>query len=207
MNDSKKDRLIWTIVITVGFFMLVGIMSVAYESEHGVNSSELSKKSNLSKIQKVSQSQRNIELKVPDNWGLEDIQKGKSAVALFVSAHGVLFNNYLEDIDSIQISKIVTDKIWLENDYRYVQYGWERYYLIRVFINKNPRTIPATCNIAGNTLFYALGKGTVTGYEIIKGLNPVSPCLLHSSTHILIPSSEIEAIEFSAEDVTSSANL
>lgn len=46
MNDSKKDRLIWTIVLTVGFFMLVGIMSVAYESEHGVNSSELSKKNN-----------------------------------------------------------------------------------------------------------------------------------------------------------------
>jgi len=46
MNDSKKDRLIWTIVITVGFFMLVGIMSVAYESEHGVNTSDLSQKNN-----------------------------------------------------------------------------------------------------------------------------------------------------------------
>ena len=80
------------------------------------------------------------------------------------------------------------------HDYRYEKFGWKKYYQVLVIMKPSDSLgiVPTKCSGQAGTLFYYFGKGTKTGYEILKGWSSDEPCYLADSVFVEV--SELENI-------------
>lgn len=187
--------------ILLVFCIVFGILAiVVYQHETGrqENTVENSKATEEPQTpQKAEPAPVRHELKVvtPIGWTVEENEKGRAALDLFMKYCPMLFSDYRGDIDSVTISKTVLTKEGKEYDYRYESYGWDKYYWINVYVNSNTRYIPSECGLWGNTFYYSMGKGKKPGLEIIKGILPFTKCMLNKN-NFLYPIDEMDSIKF-----------
>jgi hypothetical protein len=156
MDDAKKDRLILTVVLTVGFFFVVGLLVSTYEDEN-----ERQKSGEKAEVIEVPVEQvlykegieSQIEYHPTDSTSVAILN---SALAL-LKANCIHIKNYIDDGEIVRL--YYHDK--LHGDYKTVDYGWEKQIEINITIPENYNKYPT--DMAGQTLYYYIGNGKRPG--------------------------------------------
>lgn len=183
MARNKFDLILITVFLLVGVTLVV-LLALNLSNDQEKTPEENAKQQTIPP-QPPAPEQHELRLMVPPGWNEDEKNNALAAFKVFMQYHPVLFNNFVQDIDSVVMSKSILTKEQLEYDFRYKTYGWKAYYWIYVHINKNTRFIPDECVINGSTLHYTLGKGRRTGVELIKGIMPGTNCTLNGDNYLV----------------------